>query len=63
MRISIDRDKCIAAGLCVLTEPTTFDQADDDGLVVLLKTETTTEAEPAVRKAAWLCPSGAITAE
>lgn len=61
MKLHADRDRCIGAGLCVLSSPTLFDQGDDDGLVVLL-TEHPAEADTAdARKIAdHICPSKAI---
>ena len=41
MKITVDEDKCCAAGSCVLAAPDVFDQRDEDGIVVLL------DAEPA----------------
>ncbi|MCM2410694.1 MULTISPECIES: ferredoxin [unclassified Streptomyces] len=60
MRIAADRDLCIGAGLCVLSAGEVFDH-DDDGLTVVLA-EVPDEAQyEAVREAAALCPSGALT--
>lgn len=61
MKLHADRDRCIGAGLCVLSAPTLFDQEDSDGLVVLL-TEHPAEADAAdARKIAdHICPSKAI---
>jgi ferredoxin len=66
--VVVNRDLCIGAGLCVMTAPEVFDQADDDGLVVLLAPEAAdpgwdVAADPragAVRDAARRCPSGAL---
>ncbi|MGW6555166.1 ferredoxin, partial [Streptomyces sp. NPDC055051] len=41
VRLSVDRERCIGAGMCAMTAPDVFDQDPDDGLVLLL------EAEPA----------------
>ena len=60
MRISVDRDICCGAGMCVLTAPDVFDQSDEDGLVVLLRQPEAAEAD-AAREATQLCPSGAIS--
>ncbi|MEU4832611.1 ferredoxin [Streptosporangium sp. NPDC023615] len=59
MRADAERDICIGAGMCVLTAPAVFDQ-DDDGIVVVLTEEIPPGSEEAVRRAATLCPSGAI---
>ncbi|MBQ1098314.1 (4Fe-4S)-binding protein [Streptomyces sp. b94] len=31
-RTSAERDRCVGAGRCVLTAPTVFDQAEEEGL-------------------------------
>lgn len=61
MRISADTERCVGAGQCVLTEPSVFDQNDEDGTVVL-RTETVDGAvADAVREAVALCPSQALS--
>jgi ferredoxin len=59
MRITVDRDVCIGAGQCVLTEPAVFDQ-DDDGVVLARLDRPTGETADRVRAAVGLCPSGAL---
>jgi ferredoxin len=60
--IVVDRDRCVGAGLCVWTLPTTFDQSEEDGRVVFLGPDTIgPDQEEASRQAASLCPSGAIS--
>jgi ferredoxin len=58
--LRVNRDRCIGAGLCVLTAPEVFDQADD-GLVVLLSPSPPDESDEDVREAVRRCPSGALT--
>ncbi|MER8237522.1 ferredoxin [Streptomyces sp. NPDC094049] len=58
--LSLDRERCIGAGMCAMTAPDVFDQDPDDGLVLLLRTEPGPAHRAAVRMAAGLCPSGAI---
>jgi ferredoxin len=36
MKIIADTSRCVGAGQCVLTEPTVFDQNEDDGTVIFL---------------------------
>ncbi|HKN97732.1 MAG TPA: (4Fe-4S)-binding protein [Pseudonocardiaceae bacterium] len=60
MRIKADRDVCVGAGQCVLTEPAVFDQGDD-GLVKLLVETPDEVAAKAARTAVDLCPSGALS--
>jgi ferredoxin len=60
MRIEVDRDVCCGSGNCVMTVPAVFDQADADGLVLLLDPSPPADLYDAVRRAAHICPSGAI---
>ncbi|MGH3491477.1 MAG: ferredoxin [Actinopolymorphaceae bacterium] len=61
MRIVVDRERCVSAGMCVLTEPDVFDQDEDDGRVILLAPEPPAAQEETARQAVALCPSGALT--
>jgi ferredoxin len=63
MRVTVDQDKCVASGQCVLTAPDVFDQRDEDGIVVLLTPDPPAELAAAVRQAAMVCPALAITVE
>ena len=60
MKVSVEADKCVAAGHCVLAAPEVFDQNEDDGVVQLLDEEPGPEHQDAVRQAALLCPAAAI---
>ncbi|MFF8775446.1 ferredoxin [Kitasatospora sp. NPDC015120] len=59
LRVATDRDRCIGAGLCVLTAPDVFEH-DDDGLVTLLTPEPPAGLVPDVRLAHQLCPAQAL---
>ncbi|KUO02942.1 ferredoxin [Streptomyces caeruleatus] len=61
MRLRVDRERCIGAGMCALTAPEVFDQDLEDGHVLLLHTEPPRAQTTAARMAAGACPSGAIT--
>ncbi|MFI9269988.1 ferredoxin [Kitasatospora sp. NPDC052896] len=61
MRISVDRSLCCGAGMCALTAPELFDQAPEDGTVILLAPEPPPELADRARQAAELCPAGAIS--
>ncbi|MBB5781348.1 ferredoxin [Nonomuraea jabiensis] len=61
MKVTIDQDKCCAAGTCVLVAPDVFDQRDDDGIVILLNERPPAELHAAVREAADVCPGAAIS--
>jgi ferredoxin len=62
MTVVADRHRCIAAGMCVLTEPALFDQ-DDDGTVVLLGQPRSDAETDGARRAVHACPAGALTVE
>jgi ferredoxin len=60
LRIIADRDRCVSAGQCVLMAPGVFDQAEEDGQVVVLSERPPIDAQEDVHEAVVLCPSGAI---
>ncbi|HWC81645.1 MAG TPA: ferredoxin [Pseudonocardiaceae bacterium] len=60
MRVTVDQDKCVGSGQCVLASEAVFDQRDEDGIAVLLTdTPSAADAED-VRQAAAVCPALAI---
>jgi ferredoxin len=61
MRIVTDSARCVGAGQCALTEPTVFDQSDEDGTVVLLTEHADGDTLANVEEAVDLCPSQAIS--
>lgn len=61
MRIDANREVCTGAGNCVMTAPEVFNQDDDMGLVRLLTQQPPDPTYELVRRAAAMCPSGAIT--
>jgi ferredoxin len=63
MRIVTDTARCVGAGQCALTEPSVFDQSDEDGTVVLLTEHVDGATLGNVREAVDLCPSQAISLE
>jgi ferredoxin len=56
-RVTTDPSRCVGAGQCVLTDPTTFDQSDA-GTVTLLRT--TVDSVTLIEEAVSLCPGQAI---
>ena len=60
MKVLANRNVCIAAGMCVMTDDTVFDQ-DDDGIVVLRCDRVPEQHHERVRQAVNLCPSGALS--
>lgn len=63
MKVTIDQDKCVASGQCVMAAEDVFDQRDEDGIVVLLEGSPSPERAEDVEQAAALCPAQAITVE
>lgn len=63
MRIIADRDRCVGAGQCVLTEPDVFDQDEEEGTVLLLTERTTEQTSESVRTAVDVCPAQALSLE
>jgi ferredoxin len=61
MRITADRERCIGAGQCVLTDPEMFDQSEEDNTVILLAEQVRSEQLDRVRFAVRICPSGALS--
>jgi ferredoxin len=61
MRIVTDTGRCVGAGQCALTEPSVFDQSDEDGTVILLTDHADGDVLENVREAVDLCPSQAIS--
>ena len=58
MRVSVEPERCVASGQCVMLAPAVFDQ-DDDGIVVLLRDEAGDEVE-GVKESIRVCPARAI---
>ena len=63
MKVTVDQEKCIASGQCVLNAPDVFDQREEDGIVVLLRHDPPADLAADVEQAAALCPARAITVE
>lgn len=63
MKVQIDQELCCSSGMCALNVPEIFDQRDEDGVGVVLEPSPPDRLQNAVRHAASLCPSGAITVQ
>jgi ferredoxin len=63
MKVTVDQDKCVSSGQCVLNASEVFDQRDDDGVVVLLTDSPESRQTESVRQAAAACPALAIDIE
>ncbi|KUI26704.1 ferredoxin [Mycobacterium sp. GA-2829] len=63
MKVTVDQDKCVSSGQCVLNASDVFDQRDDDGVVELLVPQPAPDREADVRNAAAACPALAIHLE
>lgn len=60
VKVTVDQDRCIGAGQCVLTVPGVFDQDEDTGTVLLLREDLTDAERAEVARAAGFCPARAI---
>ncbi|MBN3509606.1 ferredoxin [Mycolicibacterium nivoides] len=60
MKVTVDQDKCVSSGQCVLNASEVFDQRDEDGVVVLLEPEPAPNQTDNARRAAAACPALAI---
>jgi ferredoxin len=63
VKVSVDQDKCVSSGQCVLNAAEVFDQRDEDGVVVLLNDSPSPDHAENARKAAAACPAVAIDIE
>ena len=63
LRVRVNQDLCVGAGMCVLSTAEVFDQRDEDGVVTLLQDMPPERLHEAVRGAARKCPSLAIIVE
>jgi ferredoxin len=63
LRVKVNQDVCVGAGLCVLSTAEVFDQRDEDGVVKLRQTEPPAELYEKVLSAVRKCPSRAISVE
>jgi ferredoxin len=59
VKLSADRDDCIASGNCVMISDVLFDQ-DDDGVVVLLAEDVPEAEEQRARDAVKTCPASVL---
>ncbi|MCQ4211925.1 MULTISPECIES: ferredoxin [Streptomyces] len=61
MRIEVDKERCVGAGMCALTAPDVFTQ-DDDGFSEVLPGRAEAAAEhPMVKEAVRACPVSAVS--
>jgi ferredoxin len=63
VKVTVDQDRCVSSGQCVLNAGDVFDQRDDDGVVFLLTENPAPELATATRNAAEACPAMAIHIE
>ncbi|MGW3964013.1 ferredoxin [Amycolatopsis sp. NPDC005003] len=61
MKIIADTGKCVGAGQCVLTEPSLFDQSEEDGTVIVLDDQPEGDLVEKAREAVHVCPSQALS--
>jgi ferredoxin len=63
VKVTVDQDKCVSSGMCVMNAGDVFDQRDDDGVVELLVDAPGPDQAEETRKAAAACPALAIHIE
>jgi ferredoxin len=63
VKVTVDQDKCVSSGMCVMNASDVFDQRDDDGVVELLVEHPGPDQAEEARKAAAACPALAIHLE
>lgn len=63
VKVTVDQEKCVGSGQCVLAADDVFDQRDEDGLVELLDASPPAPRLTDVRHAAAVCPAAAIAVE
>ncbi|GAA3153253.1 ferredoxin [Streptomyces rectiviolaceus] len=61
VKIEVDVDRCVGAGMCALTAPTVFTQDDDGFSVVLPGQDASAEVHPMVKEAVRACPVSAVS--
>jgi ferredoxin len=63
MKVTVDQDRCVSSGMCVMNASDVFDQRDDDGVVELVIDTPRPDQAEETRKAAAACPALAIHIE
>lgn len=61
MRVIVDKERCVAAGSCVITSPAVFDQDEEDGKVVLLIEAPDDRLREEVLESVNVCPVAALS--
>jgi ferredoxin len=61
MRVSVEKDRCVGSGQCVLAVAAVFDQNEENGIVTLRTDQPAEELAGDVEQAALVCPARAIT--
>ncbi|MCX4769695.1 ferredoxin [Streptomyces sp. NBC_01260] len=61
MRVIVDKERCVAAGSCVITSPAVFDQDEEDGKVVLLIETPDDRLREEVLESVNVCPVAALS--
>ncbi|MGW5863323.1 ferredoxin [Streptomyces sp. NPDC055239] len=62
MRVHVESERCVGAGMCALTAPSVFTQ-DDDGFSEVLPGREDGGGDPLVREAVRACPVQAVTVD
>jgi ferredoxin len=59
--VVVDQKKCLAYGVCLMTEPAVFDLPDDDDVAHVIRQPASDEEWRNVEEAVVQCPSAAIS--
>jgi len=59
-RVEVDRDRCVGSGTCEALAPDVF-EVDDDGVLVVRRSEPGEDELPDVRDAVSACPTRALS--
>lgn len=60
MKVSVNRQRCVGQGMCVLYAPQAFALSDEDGCSETQFEDVPADQEDAVRRAVDACPEQAI---
>ena len=60
MKVTVEQDKCIGSGQCLLIAPDVFDQRDEDGIVLLKNANPPDDMYDDVEEAVKVCPGQAL---
>lgn len=60
IRVEVTESRCVAGGQCVVAAPEVFDQRDEDGVVIVLRSTLSEDQLAEAKRAERVCPASAI---